>query len=161
MSVKEPVGRTTQIPLRPWSKALSWLTPTSTQLRNCWRAWKYLSYRSTTTGSLRHKATRGYPTGVPVRFQYSQSGRIQRPHTDQQVIATNICKQRSMDRGYTVAHTITHCSSHGENFFPLLSGRLQGYEGGGWVWGEGREVVLECTLWHSQRSNKKCKTHTL
>jgi hypothetical protein len=36
--------------------------------------------------------------------------------------AMNICKQGSMDKGYSVGHTMTHCSFHKENFFISVGG---------------------------------------
>jgi hypothetical protein len=57
-------------PLRPRFRDLNWPIPTSTPSMNCCSAWRSQSYRSKTTVSQQHRATRGDLRGVLVSFQY-------------------------------------------------------------------------------------------
>jgi hypothetical protein len=70
LALVTPVHWSTQLPPRPRSRALSWPTQTSTPSMNCWSTWRCQSCRSETPGSSWHRATIGYPRGVPVRSQY-------------------------------------------------------------------------------------------
>lgn len=83
-----------QIPLRPRPRILNWLTPTSIQSINCWSAWKGQSYRS----------------------KVAEARELE---TDQGVFATNIFKQRIIDKR---AYYRTHYSFY--EIFSSVSGRV-------------------------------------
>ena len=87
MWVGEPAGWPAQT---LWGPDLGLWIGSYQQLPHQWTAgssWTGWYYRSKTIGSSWHRATTGYPRGVPSIYQ--QSSRSQRPLTDQQVIAMN------------------------------------------------------------------------
>jgi hypothetical protein len=72
---------------------------------------------------------------------------------DQWVVAVNMCKQRGVDRAYTVGHTVTCYSFYNEILFFSVWGEIARVEGR--YKGRGRWVELGCMVWNSQRTNAK------
>jgi hypothetical protein len=93
---------------------LEWLSGLVRQIQN---------YRVPTTWG-----TTGYLRGVPLRFQYRYVAEARGLLLGEGLIAMSTCKQRSMDKRYSVRYTITYYSLHYETFFPLLGGiiRIEG-----------------------------------
>lgn len=75
-----------------------------------------------------HRISERSPTEVPIDCVAEARDSV----ADQWLIAVNICKERTVDKRYTVGHSVIHYSFHSEIFFSVGGG----CKDGGWVQGE-------------------------